>query len=212
MIPSILLLLIMSAGIWFAIHNILLQKNWRKNAENGNFSHIKKEPFPGALCLSALIQSCTGDYNFSARILESVFGRHLDEWSAMTKAVSFAKSLNRDLLVENLTSIIKKQNDDFKHRTIPLVFKALSAAEFMWNSSIQQGEKPSDYLKTLLSYSAISDKESDAYRVLGLEPGANPEKIRKAHRKLAAKYHPDTGSDSNLEMFMKIQTAYEMLK
>ncbi len=210
MIPSLILLLITAAGIFYGVQAFLIQKKWRQAAENGTFADVKKEPFPGALCLCALIQSCTGDNNFSARILENVFGRRKDEWQSMAKSVSFARSLNRDLLVENLVSILKKQNESESAALLPGIFRALTAAEFMWNE--KQGDKPSEYLKTLLRYSLIKDEKADAYRVLGLEPGASAEKIRRAHRKLAAKYHPDTGSGENLEMFMKIQTAYELLK
>lgn len=210
MIPSIVLILLTAAGIFYGVHTFLIQKKWRQAAENGSFADVKKEPFSGALCLCAIIQSCTGDNNFSARIMENVFGRRKDEWQAMTNSVSFAKGLNRDLLIENLVSILKKQNEKDSAMLIPRVFKALTAAEFMWDA--KQGDRPSEYLKTLLRYSLIKDEKADAYRVLGLEPGASAEKVRRAHRKLAAKYHPDTGSNENLDMFLKIQTAYEMLK
>lgn len=206
-----ILILAALIGIFYAVRSFLIQKSWRENAENGNFIHVKNEPFPGALCLSAIIQSCISDSLFSARIMESVFGRHLDEWSAITKSVSDAKSLNRDLLVENLVSIIKKQKDEYKLKYLPLIFKALTAAEFLWNEK-NQGEKPSVYLKSLLNYSLENDTETDAFRVLGLDPGSSIEKIRRAHRKLAARYHPDKSSaQGNLEMFLKIQTAYEIL-
>lgn len=210
MILCIILALIIGLGVFLTVHAYLIQKNWRKCAESGKFSSVKKEPFTGALCLAALVHSCVNDAAFSAKILESVFGRRMDEWNSITKSVSDATSLNRDLLVENLVSIIRKQNDNYKLTYIPLIFKCLSAAEFMWNAK-DQGEKPSEYMKTLLNFSIVSDEKADAYRILGLEPGAPAEKVRRAHRKLAARFHPDNGS-GNLEMFMKIQTAYEMLK
>lgn len=210
MIPSLLLLALAGAGIWYGIYSFRIQKSWRECAEKGNFFHVKNEPFTGALCLAAIVQSCVNDSDFSARIMEGVFGSKRDEWHSMTKSVSYAKGLNQDLLVENFVSIFRKQNDDFKLKYLPKVFKALTAAEFMWNEK-NQGEKPSVYLKSLLNYSLVSDEKSDAYRVLGLEPGASKDKIHRAHRRLAAKYHPDNGH-GNLEMFLKIQTAYEMLK
>lgn len=210
MIPCLILLALAAGGIWYGVASYRLQQSWRKCTESGSFSKVEKEPFKGALCLSAIIQSCTGESTFSARIMEIVFGHRLDEWNAMTKAVSFTKGLNQDLLVENFVCILRKQDDSFRLKYLPLVFKALTAAEFMWNEK-NQGEKPSVYLKSLLNYSFASDEKSDAYRVLGLEPGASPEKIRRAHRHLAARYHPDKGH-GNLEMFTKIQTAYEMLK
>jgi hypothetical protein len=40
--------------------------------------------------------------------------------------------------------------------------------------------------------------EEQAYRMLGLEPGAGIEEIRAAHRRLIRKVHPDTGGTSAL--------------
>lgn len=211
MITCLFLLSLSVFALCYAIHSLKLQKQWRLCAENGEFSCVRKEPFPGALCITALVQSCIEDSNFTAHVMESVFGKRLDEWAVMSKAISFAKGLNRDLLVENLISVYKKQDDAYKTKYLPLFFQALTAAEFMWDSKTRHGNKPSEYLKELLHFSYIHDEKTAAFHILGLEPDAGPEKIRRAHRKLAAKYHPDTGNSENLEMFMKIQTAYEVL-
>lgn len=50
----------------------------------------------------------------------------------------------------------------------------------------------------------------DYYEVLGLEKGASPEEVKKAFRKLAAKYHPDkkTGDE---QKFKEISEAYAVL-
>lgn len=47
------------------------------------------------------------------------------------------------------------------------------------------------------------------YQVLGLDPGATPEEIKKAYRKLASKHHPDKGGDT--AKFQEIQQAYDGL-
>jgi DnaJ-class molecular chaperone len=47
------------------------------------------------------------------------------------------------------------------------------------------------------------------HQVLGVEPGATPEEIKKAYKKLALKHHPDRGGDP--EEFKKIGAAYEAL-
>lgn len=40
--------------------------------------------------------------------------------------------------------------------------------------------------------------EAEAYRILGLEPGASAEEVRDAHRRLIRKVHPDLGGSSVL--------------
>ncbi|MBV1788430.1 DnaJ domain-containing protein [Marinobacterium sp. D7] len=49
----------------------------------------------------------------------------------------------------------------------------------------------------------------EACQVLGLEPGAAPEAIRRAYRRLAARHHPDRGGDA--EQFRRVREAYELL-
>lgn len=55
----------------------------------------------------------------------------------------------------------------------------------------------------------IGNKDDTLYKELGLNKDATAEEIKKAHRKLALKNHPDKGGDS--EVFKKIQAAYDIL-
>ncbi|MCL1876280.1 MAG: J domain-containing protein [Synergistaceae bacterium] len=53
----------------------------------------------------------------------------------------------------------------------------------------------------------------DYYKILGVEREAAPEQIRKAHRKLAKKYHPDVNKEAGAEQKYKdVNEAYEVLK
>jgi DnaJ-class molecular chaperone len=53
----------------------------------------------------------------------------------------------------------------------------------------------------------------DPYKALGLTREASQDDIRKAHRKLVRKYHPDANPEDLLagERFKKVQQAYEVL-
>src|SRR5712691_6753774 len=51
------------------------------------------------------------------------------------------------------------------------------------------------------------------YDTLGVKKGASADEIKKAYRKLAAKYHPDRnpGDASAEEKFKEVQSAYDLL-
>lgn len=51
--------------------------------------------------------------------------------------------------------------------------------------------------------------EEEAYKVLGLDAGAGPEDIRRAHRALMKKVHPDQGGSNWLAS--RINQAKDML-
>jgi hypothetical protein len=53
--------------------------------------------------------------------------------------------------------------------------------------------------------------ETDAYRTLGLPPGASADDIRRAYRRLAKANHPDSAGEKALPRFLAIQAAYESL-
>ena len=53
----------------------------------------------------------------------------------------------------------------------------------------------------------------DYYKIMDLERSATPEDIKRAHRKLARKYHPDVSKEKNAEArFKEVAEAYEVLK
>ncbi len=58
----------------------------------------------------------------------------------------------------------------------------------------------------------MSNQKRDYYQVLGITKQSTPEEIKKAYRKMAMQYHPDTNKASDAEKkFKEIQEAYEVL-
>ena len=53
----------------------------------------------------------------------------------------------------------------------------------------------------------------DFYEVLGIKKGASQSEIKKAYRKMAKKYHPDTnaGDEAAAEKFKEVSEAYSVL-
>ena len=52
---------------------------------------------------------------------------------------------------------------------------------------------------------------TDYYKVLGVDRKASQEDIKKAYRKLARKYHPDTNKEAGGDRFKRISEAYDTL-
>src|SRR5215213_2335583 len=53
---------------------------------------------------------------------------------------------------------------------------------------------------------------TDTYRTLGLEPGASMAEVKRAYRRLAKAYHPDSAGEAALPRFLAIHEAYEAIR
>jgi len=51
----------------------------------------------------------------------------------------------------------------------------------------------------------------DYYEILGLDPDADLETIHRVYKILATRFHPDNSESGNLERFLAIKVAYEVL-
>ncbi len=58
----------------------------------------------------------------------------------------------------------------------------------------------------------MATNKRDYYEVLGVARGANEDELKKAYRRLAKQYHPDTNKDTDAEArFIEVNEAYEAL-
>ena len=58
----------------------------------------------------------------------------------------------------------------------------------------------------------MATNKRDYYEVLGVARGANEDELKKAYRRLAKQYHPDTNKDTDAEArFIEVNEAYETL-
>ncbi|HEY4360580.1 MAG TPA: DnaJ domain-containing protein [Bryobacteraceae bacterium] len=57
----------------------------------------------------------------------------------------------------------------------------------------------------------LAGKFQDHYTLLGVDPRADLEVIKKAHAKLAERYHPDHGEAAHLEKYESVNLAWEIL-
>lgn len=198
------------------------------------------EPFDGAFFIAGLTMFCVGNPAVAAENLRHFFGCTTDDclasetgcknekrfslskslqderiidWETICRAAGNTESLNADLLAECLAAKLKKNAPD---AFIEKLFKLFSAVEYGWNHD--RGEKPSEYLSRLLDYTPEKGELESAYMLLGLPTGASLREVKKAHRKLASFYHPDTTKTLSPEqkktcddMFIRIQKAYDFI-
>ena len=59
----------------------------------------------------------------------------------------------------------------------------------------------------------IISSEREYYKTLGIKSNASPQDIKKAYRKLSAKYHPDRNHDKDAtNIFSKINVGFKEIK
>ena len=216
---TLLLVLLFFATLSFCIYKIIksIQSECKlKNVFlNPSFDiKIEDEPFCGAAYLASLLVYVTKNSMQAEKILNLVFKTvYRVNWSIFCLSAERIKSsLNGDLLCECLAAKLLKENSDVN--LIEKIFEALKKSEIFWDKS-ERGSLPSSYLSELLNYKIEDECLVKAYKTLGLEKNASFEEVKSAHRKLIAKFHPDTKKTSwskkEKEAFISIQEAYELI-
>lgn len=135
----------------------------------------------------------------------------------------FQNGLTSYQIPEVCREFVKVSTDHERRIMVHLLF-SVGAADGQINPTEERyiegvarwlGVPPSDYLQVRGQYIEDSAKP---YRVLGLEPGADLEKVKQAYRRLAVEYHPDKVSHLGKELqdfaqkkFIEITQAYEAI-
>lgn len=194
------------------VFRFIEERKIKKILENGFYTRLSGEPFPGAIFLSGLAVLCLENAENAAFQLKETFGKN-NIWDSFCR-IANNTVLNKDLLAECLSSCILSAEKN--KETIPLqkIFTLFTALEWLWDEN-KKGERPSKYLARMLNYRYLSEDVILAYKTLGLTPDSDIVEVKAAHRKLAAKFHPDKAdcnqSKNYSENFLKIQSAYELI-
>ncbi len=102
--------------------------------------------------------------------------------------------------IQSLVSLLAEIDDESR----ALLMAYLDRRDSRWR---QHAHADADLGRAAASGGKMSDQE--AYQILGLEAGAGPDLIKRAHRTLMKKFHPDQGGTSYLAA--RINEAKEIL-
>lgn len=172
------------------------------------------EPFEGAALCAELTWFCAGSEYAAADALSRTFPEYSAvNWELLCRAAGSIEMINADLVAECLAAALRKSKDtELPER----IFRLLSAVEFGWRD--ERGTRPSEYIMSLLSYTPVTTEYEKACMLLGISVRADMNEIKKAWRKMAALYHPDTTGALSPEqqkvaedMFRRVQEAYDLI-
>ena len=137
-------------------------------------------------------------------------------WFARQKTQKIAKGVRSIIIILSLLIAIILALAGRILISLPLFFLALSALKIKGLTAFQiwQIWRLLNYLRATGRYShfgknnqtgqSSSLSKDDAYKILGLKPGASKEQIIKAANTLQKKIHPDVNPNSNTERLSQI--------
>lgn len=201
------------AGVFveLIIYRLKEEKKYRRIFENGKIIKDGAEPFTGAIFTCALCVYSCGNAQEASHEAKLIFGKkYKADWDTICRSAEESAGLNGDLLVEYLAATLLKAIKEGEIIPFAEIFNLLQISEFGWDYK-EKGEKPSIYLAQLLNYKYDKDDLATAYEILGLKKNAELNEVKKAHRKLASKFHPDSGKYPDEAQFIKVQKAYEKI-
>lgn len=176
------------------------------------------------LILSATVIKADGKTT-SAEIarLREFFGRNFGAQAADEAERIVRELIKKDYNLQEVCIQIRSCMDYSQRLQLYHFLVSLGACDGLLQCEI-------DVLKTIAAYIGLSSTEADSiiaqfkpsndsnYRILGIEPNATDDEVRKAYRKMAVKYHPDKvatlGADVQKaaeEKFKAVSQAYEAI-
>ena len=137
-------------------------------------------------------------------------------WFAKVNSKKLAKGVRNLIIILSLLVAIVLVIGGRILFSLPLFFLALSALKIKGLTAFQiwQIWRLLNYLRTTGRYSHFSQNnqtrpssnltKDEAFKILGLQPGASKEQIIKAANSLQKKIHPDVNPNSNTERLSQI--------
>jgi DnaJ like chaperone protein len=178
------------------------------------------------LVLSAAVMKSDGkvvksELDFVKRFLVQQFG----EAAAKEQLILLRDLLNKDIPLRDVCLQIKgNMPHPVRLQLMHFLFGIARADNHVSASEVETMQRISTYLginqADFESIKAMFYKDANAaYRILEIEPTATDDEVKKAHRKMAMKYHPDRLGELSddlkqgaEEKFRAVQDAYETIR
>lgn len=176
------------------------------------------------LALSAAVIKADGKVSSAERArFREFFAANFGTQAAVEAEEMLEEILQKDFNLYEVCSQIRSSMDYSQRLQLYHYLVSLGACDGLVQREV-------DLLETIANYIGLSKSDSDSimaqfrpsndanYRILGIDPTATDEEVKKAYRRMAVKYHPDKvatlGEDVQRaaeEKFKAISQAYEAI-
>jgi curved DNA-binding protein CbpA len=139
------------------------------------------------------------------QLIDAGFITGLGSGSEVKKSSAYLRLSRDGIDNKEVTPELRKSSIEFIQKKVAEGEKNLRATITQKNEAFGLAKK------TEKTVTFEGKKVADYYAVLGLEPSASENDIKKTFRKLSLQYHPDTGGLAGAEVFNALNEAYEVL-
>ena len=202
-------------------------RGFNRNYQNYNIDHTQAGDF-GAAMLILFAAVMKADAELKKTELEFVKEFFIQQFGiqyAQNRMMLFKEILKQDLPLRDVCFQIKKYMDHpSRLQMIHILFGLSQADGHVHPQEVKVIHTISNYLgvssKDFESIHAMFYKDSSsAYKILEISQKSSDEEVKKAYRKMAAKFHPDKVHHLGLEFqkiaeekFKKLNEAYDQIK